>query len=93
MTELMKQVLERKKMARLELANLPIGEKLEMVERLRERSLSLAGSRFRSLIQTSISGSAVEKLQEPHILGTTIVVCRPQTAQPYTPHTWVSVIA
>ena len=45
MTDLMLQIIERKRVARRELAQLPVGEKLRMLTRMVERDRKLAATR------------------------------------------------
>lgn len=45
MTDLMSQIIERKKAARRDLAQLPVGEKLRMLEKMIERDRKIASTR------------------------------------------------
>ena len=45
MTDLMLQIIERKKKARRELAELPVGEKLRMLEKMVERDKRIGETR------------------------------------------------
>lgn len=45
MTDLMLQIIERKKKARRELAELPVGEKLRMLEKMVERDKRIGATR------------------------------------------------
>jgi len=45
MTDLMLQIIERKKVARRELAQLPVGEKLRILARMVERDRKIAATR------------------------------------------------
>ena len=45
MTDLMMQIIERKKVARRDLAQLPVGEKLRMLTRMVERDRKIAATR------------------------------------------------
>lgn len=44
----MQKILESKKAARKEVAELPLGRKLEILEKLRDRSILIASSRLRT---------------------------------------------
>ena len=45
MTDLMLQIIERKKKARRELAELPVGEKLRIVQQMLDRDRKIAATR------------------------------------------------
>jgi hypothetical protein len=45
MTDLIQQIIERKKQARRSLADLPVGEKLRILERMLERDRKIGATR------------------------------------------------
>lgn len=57
MSEWMNKVLKSKREARKGLAALPFSAKIELLEKLRERSLIIASSPLRKLHKTTVSKS------------------------------------
>ena len=60
MSELMDRILAGKRASRQQLAALPFAQKLALVEKMRDRSLLLAGSSLRRQRQANFSTSVPE---------------------------------
>lgn len=91
MNEIMQQILADKAANRKRLAALPFEQKLSIMEKLRDRAITIAGSQLRMnqprpLMMVSVDG-VVLRVPDANIKVLRQPVVRPFVAQPNTPQT------